>query len=81
MSQIFGLIPDTDELSHKLDKSIINVIFAFPSDLKVLFSPSFMLTVRHPWIGAAYFSTVRNKERFCNTGWFIRNQPESHDIL
>lgn len=64
MSQIFGHTPNTEKLSHKSGKSIINVIFALPSDLKVLFSPSFISTVWHPWIDAASFGTVRKKRKF-----------------
>lgn len=45
MSQIFDHTPNTEKLSYKLGRGIINVIFALPSDLKVLFLPCFMSTV------------------------------------
>lgn len=81
MSQIFDHTPNTEKLSRKLGKSTINVIFALPSDLKVLFSPCFMPAVWHPRIGAADFGTVRKKERTCNWGWFTRNQPSAQNVL
>lgn len=61
MSQIFGHTLNTEQLSHKLGKSITNAIFVLPR-----ISPCFMSTVRHPWSGAASFGTVRGKERPCN---------------
>lgn len=63
ISQIIGHTSNTNKLSQKLDKSIINVIFALPSDSIVLFSPCFVSTVWHPWIDVANFGRGRDEKK------------------